>query len=99
MKAAVIDTLGAAPRVTAPSRPIASRRQPVLVKVEAAALNAVDVHIAAGHHRAGPPRLPYVPAIEAVGTIVAGPDQGLRVRAAARPAWCQESTAGWPSSC
>jgi NADPH:quinone reductase-like Zn-dependent oxidoreductase len=54
----------------------------VLVKVEAAALNAIDVHIASGHHRAGPPRLPYVPAIEAVGTIVAGPDQGLRVRAA-----------------
>jgi NADPH:quinone reductase-like Zn-dependent oxidoreductase len=53
----------------------------VLVKVEAAALNAVDLHIASGHHRAGPPQLPYVPAIEAVGTIVAGPDQGLRVRA------------------
>jgi NADPH:quinone reductase-like Zn-dependent oxidoreductase len=54
----------------------------VLVKVEAAALNAVDLHIAAGHHRAGPPQPPYVPGIETVGTIVAGPDQGLRVRAA-----------------
>ena len=54
----------------------------VLVRVEAAALNAVDLHIASGHHRAGPPQLPYVPGIETVGTIVAGPDQGLRVRAA-----------------
>ena len=82
MKAAVIDTLGAAPRVTAYPDPSPTAGNLVLVEVEAAALNTIDVHIASGHHRAGPPRLPYVPAIEAVGTIVAGPDQGLRVRAA-----------------
>ena len=82
MKAAVIDTLGAAPRVTAHPDPSPATGNLVLVEVEAAALNTIDVHIASGHHRAGPPRLPYVPAIEAVGTIVAGPDQGLRVRAA-----------------
>ena len=82
MKAAVIDTLGAAPRVTAHPDPSPAAGNLVLVEVEAAALNTIDVHIASGHHRAGPPRLPYVPAIEAVGTIVAGPDQGLRVRAA-----------------
>ena len=82
MKAAVIDTLGAAPRVTAYPDPSPAAGNLVLVEVEAAALNTIDVHIASGHHRAGPPRLPYVPAIEAVGTIVAGPDQGLRVRAA-----------------
>jgi NADPH:quinone reductase-like Zn-dependent oxidoreductase len=82
MKAAVIDRLGAAPHPTACADPSPATGNHVLVKVEAAALNAVDLHIAAGHHRAGPPQLPYVPGIETVGTIVAGPDQGLRVRAA-----------------
>jgi NADPH:quinone reductase-like Zn-dependent oxidoreductase len=82
MKAAVIDTLGTAPRVVAHPNPARATNSLVLVKVEAAALNAIDLHIASGHHRAGPPQLPYVPGIEAVGTIVAGPDQGLRVRVA-----------------
>lgn len=82
MKAALIDGLGAAPYATACADPSPATGNHVLVKVEAAALNAVDLHIAAGHHRAGPPQLPYVPGIETVGTIVAGPDQGLRVRAA-----------------
>jgi NADPH:quinone reductase-like Zn-dependent oxidoreductase len=81
MKAAVIDGLGAAPRPTACPDPSPATGGQVLVKVEAAALNAVDLHIAAGHHRAGPPQLPYVPGIEVVGTIVAGADEGLRVRA------------------
>jgi NADPH:quinone reductase-like Zn-dependent oxidoreductase len=83
MKAAVIDTLGTAPRVITHPDPSPAAGGLVLVKVEAAALNAIDLHIASGHHRAGPPQLPYIPAIEAVGTIVAGPDQGLRVRAVA----------------
>jgi NADPH2:quinone reductase len=83
MKAAVIGTLGTPPRVTTHPDPAPATGDQVLIKVEAAALNVVDVHVAAGEHRAGPPQLPYVPGLEAVGTIVAGPDQGLRVRAVA----------------
>jgi len=83
MKAAVIERLGTAPRVTACPDPSPATGDQVLVKVEATALNVVDVHVAAGDHRAGPPQLPYIPGLEAVGTIAAGPDQGLRVRAVA----------------
>jgi NADPH2:quinone reductase len=79
MKAALIDEVGAAPRVTTCPDPAPASDSQVLIKVEAAALNAIDVHVAEGHHRAGPPRVPYVPGFEVVGTIVAGPDQGLRV--------------------
>jgi NADPH:quinone reductase-like Zn-dependent oxidoreductase len=82
MKAAVIDRLGAAPHTLALPDPASAVGTHVVVRVEAAALNAIDLHIAAGHHRAGPPRLPYVPGVEAVGTIATGPEQGLRVRAA-----------------
>ena len=80
MKAAVIDRLGAPPRVVTHPDPSPPDGNLVLIKVEAAALNPIDLHVASGHHRAGPPRLPYVPGVEAVGTIVAGPDQGLRAR-------------------
>jgi NADPH:quinone reductase-like Zn-dependent oxidoreductase len=83
MKAAVIDALGTAPHMIAHPDPAPATGNLVLVKVEATALNAIDLHVASGHHRVGPPRLPYVPAMEAVGTIVAGPDEGLRVRAVA----------------
>jgi NADPH2:quinone reductase len=51
-----------------------------LIKMEAVALNAIDLHIAAGHHRAGVPQLPYIPGMETVGTIIEGPDRGTRVR-------------------
>jgi NADPH:quinone reductase-like Zn-dependent oxidoreductase len=80
MKAAVIGTPGTAPRVTTRPDPPPATAGQVLVKVEAAALNAIDLHIAAGEHRAGPPQLPYVPGLETAGTVAAGPDRGLRVR-------------------
>lgn len=83
MKAAVIDRLGASPQTTAWADPSTSNGSQVLVRVEATALNAIDLHLASGHHRAGPPRLPYVPGIEAVGTIADGPEQGHRVRTVA----------------
>ena len=94
MKAAVIDKLGAAPHATACADPSPATGSQVLVKVEATALNAIDLHVAEGHHRAGPPQLPYVPGIEVAGTIVAGPDQGLRVRAAVPAQSAGSSSAG-----
>jgi NADPH:quinone reductase-like Zn-dependent oxidoreductase len=80
MKAGVIERLGASPGATSYPDPTPSTDTEVLIKVEATALNAVDLHIASGHHRAGAPSLPYVPGVEAVGQIIAGPDLGLRVR-------------------
>lgn len=80
MKAGVIERLGASPGVASFPDPTPSSDTEVLVKVEATALNAVDLHIASGHHRAGAPSWPYVPGIETVGQIIAGPDHGLRVR-------------------
>jgi NADPH:quinone reductase-like Zn-dependent oxidoreductase len=74
MKAGVIERLGASPGATSYPDPTPSTDTEVLVKVEATALNAVDLHIASGHHRAGAPSLPYVPGIEVVGQIIAGPD-------------------------
>jgi NADPH:quinone reductase-like Zn-dependent oxidoreductase len=72
MKAAVIDRLGAVPRPAELPDPVAAKNGQVVIKVEAAALNPVDLIIAGGLHPAGQPKFPYVPAIEAVGTIVAG---------------------------
>lgn len=83
MKAAVIDELGAAPHTTTCDDPSPVNDDQVLIRVEATALNVVDLHFAAGHHRGGPPKFPYVPGLETAGTIASGPDQGLRVRAVA----------------
>lgn len=94
MKAAVIGTPATPPRDYSPGPSPATSNQ-VLTKVEATALNVTDLHVAAGGHRAGPPRLPCVPGLKAAGTIMAGPDQGLRVRAVAcRPGAGRQRRAG-----
>ncbi|MDX6241071.1 MAG: NADPH:quinone reductase, partial [Kribbellaceae bacterium] len=84
MKAALIEVVGGAPHLETLGDPSPTGDDQVLIKVEAAALNAIDLYIAAGHHRAGLPQLPYVSGIETVGTIIEGPDRGTRVRAAAK---------------
>jgi NADPH:quinone reductase-like Zn-dependent oxidoreductase len=83
VNAGVITRTGDSPRAIDYPDPALSTDAQVLVEVEAAALNAVDLHIASGRHRAAAPRVPYVPGVEAVGEIVAGQDVGLRVRVAA----------------
>lgn len=66
--AAVIRELGAAAEPGEVEEPEAGSGE-VIVELEAAALNPVDVAIASGNFYAGHPPLPYVPGIEAVGTV------------------------------
>jgi NADPH:quinone reductase-like Zn-dependent oxidoreductase len=80
MRAALIQAIGGEPHAETAGDPSRTGGSQVVIRVEAAALNPIDLHIAAGHHRAGRPRLPYVPGLESVGVVVDGPDAGLRVR-------------------
>ncbi|WP_042380309.1 quinone oxidoreductase family protein [Streptacidiphilus melanogenes] len=83
MRAAIVNQLGQAPRPGERPDP-AERPGHTLVRVTAAALNPVDLHIASGGHPAGAPAVPYVPGIEAAGTVVSGGRfaPGARVRVA-----------------
>lgn len=69
MPAALIDRLGGVPRPAEAPRP---ERGPgeALVRVAAAALNPLDIHIASGRFYAGPPDVPYVPGKEGVGVVI-----------------------------
>lgn len=83
MRAAVVTQPGATPT-------LADRPDPdpapgtVVVRVTAAALNPVDLHISSGTHPLGTPPSPHVPGVEGVGRVVAGDGLpvGTRVRAA-----------------
>jgi NADPH:quinone reductase-like Zn-dependent oxidoreductase len=81
MKAAVAEEAGKPPRVQMVDDPIPTNDRQIVVSVQAAALNAIDLHIAGGQHRIGQPQFPYIPGLESVGIITEGPDAGLRVRA------------------
>ncbi|MEY9874499.1 NADPH:quinone reductase-like Zn-dependent oxidoreductase [Streptacidiphilus sp. MAP12-33] len=83
MRAAIVDELGRTPRLGQRPDPV-ERAGHTLVRVTAAALNPVDLHIASGTHPAGAPAGPFVPGVEGVGTVVAGGTlpAGTRVRVA-----------------
>ena len=87
MKAAVITSIGNPPELGERPQPSDGTDDQVLVQVSAAALNPVDLLIASGGHPLGLPRLPYVPGVEGVGTVVAGgrlrPGTRVRVQVAA----------------
>ena len=81
MRAAVVEALG--------SRPVAAdvpdperRRGEALVRIRAAALNPVELHIWNGHFFDGPPRPPYVIGLEGIGVVEEGERlaPGTRVR-------------------
>ena len=81
MRAALLQALAEPPVVAEVPDP---SRGPgdALVRIEAACLNPVDAHIASGRFFDGPPRLPYVPGIEATGVVEDGDAlaPGTRVR-------------------
>jgi NADPH:quinone reductase-like Zn-dependent oxidoreductase len=81
VRAAVVEALGLPP---APADRPAPRRRPgeVLVRIRAAALNAVELHIWNGRFFDGPPRPPYVIGLEGVGVVEEGERlaPGTRVR-------------------
>jgi NADPH2:quinone reductase len=81
VRAAVVEAMGRPPAVAeVPKR----ERRPgeALVRIRAAALNPVELHIWKGHFFDGPPQPPYVIGLEGVGVVVAGERlaPGTRVR-------------------
>ena len=72
MRAALIEALGAPPRLAEAPEPEGA----LLVDVECAPINPIDVAIGAGRHYSGSPETPYVPGAEAVGRRA---DTGERV--------------------
>ncbi len=81
MRAAIVEALGRPP---APAEVPVPRRGPgeALVRMRAAALNPVELHIWNGHFFDGPPRPPYAIGLEGIGVVEEGErlSPGTRVR-------------------
>jgi NADPH2:quinone reductase len=81
VRAAVVEALDRPP---APADVAEPKRRPgeALVRIHAAALNPVELHIWNGHFFDGPPRPPYVIGLEGVGVVEEGEQlsPGTRVR-------------------
>ena len=81
MRAAVVEAMGRPPAVADVPEP-GRRAGEALVRIQAAALNPVEVHIWNGHFFDGPPRPPYVIGLEGIGVVEEGERlaPGTRVR-------------------
>lgn len=81
MRAALVEAVGAPPVVTDVPDPEPGPGE-ALVRIEAACLSPVDLHICSGRFFDGPPRVPYVPGVEGAGVVEAGDElaPGTRVR-------------------
>jgi NADPH2:quinone reductase len=81
VRAAVVEAMGRPPAAADVPEP---RRRPgeALVRIKAAALNPVELHIWNGHFFDGPPRPPYVIGLEGIGLVEEGDRlaPGTRVR-------------------
>jgi NADPH2:quinone reductase len=69
VKAALIREIGGGPELAEAD---ASARDSgrALVEIHAVSLNPIDIALASGKHYLGPPKTPYIPGSEGVGTIV-----------------------------
>ena len=81
MRAALVEAAGRPPAPAQLPQPV-RRAGEVLVRIRAAALNPVELHIWNGHFFDGPPRPPYVIGLEGVGIVEEGDrlPPGTRVR-------------------
>jgi NADPH:quinone reductase len=81
VRAAVVEAIGRPPAAAEVAEP---RRGPgeALVRIHAAALNPVELHIWNGHFFDGPPRPPYTIGLEGIGVVEEGDRlaSGTRVR-------------------
>jgi NADPH2:quinone reductase len=71
MRAAVVSEIGRPPKAGEAAEPAAGDGD-VLVDVQAAPLNPIDLAVAAGRNPAGHPPLPFVPGCEGIGTTEDG---------------------------
>jgi NADPH2:quinone reductase len=69
VKAALIREIGGLPEIAETDPPERGAGR-VLVRIHAVPLNPIDAVLASGKHYLGPPKTPYVPGSEGVGTIV-----------------------------
>jgi NADPH:quinone reductase len=94
MRAAVVEAVGSPPAAGEVAEPAPDPRS-ALVAVEAAALNPVEVRVAAGRHPRQP-QPPYVPGLEGVGRVVESaripPGRRVRFESAALPGFGGDGT-------
>jgi NADPH2:quinone reductase len=69
VKAALIREIGGLPEIAETDAPERDAGR-ALVRIHAVPLNPIDAALASGKHYLGPPKTPYVPGSEGVGTIV-----------------------------
>jgi NADPH:quinone reductase-like Zn-dependent oxidoreductase len=81
MRAALVEAVGVPPVVTDVPDPEPGPGE-ALVRIEAACLSPVDLHICSGRFFDGAPVVPYVPGVEGAGVVEAGDElaPGTRVR-------------------
>jgi NADPH:quinone reductase len=80
VKAALIREIGAVPELAEIDAPDRDSGR-ALVAIHAVSLNPIDIALASGRHYIGPPKTPYVPGSEGVGTVLEAEslERGARV--------------------